>query len=540
MIKKATVTVHPSYKIGIAEKRLFGAFLEPIGNWVYGGIYNPNHPTADDMGFRRDVIDAVREFDLPAVRLPGGNFVSGWDWKGSIGPLEQRRAQLDLAWFKIEPNIVGHDEYLEWTRRAGTEPMYTINLGTEGIKSAAQLVEYSVHPGGTYWSDLRRRHGHPDPWPIRTWYLGNEMDGHWQIGSWEKDPVGFGIRTHEISKVIKWIDNKAETVFAGTSDHHKHFPEWEMAALEQCYESVDYVSLHHYHIVPEGDIANLLNVSSVFEDYIRTTIAICDYIQAKIRTPKKMYISFDEYGAGFGKPVEIPFGRRGWHDVSKSYFQFAPRDNVFKNPLEWLNGEEEGNSARFHSHQMLNALAMASVLLTFLRHADRVKIACMTGGLRSAIAFDGRHVWKNAAYYPYYHLNRMARGGMSILPVVDGPTFNTEQFALSGSVQCHAYENVQAIEAAAVHHEERDEAVVFLINRSTEGDILVELDVRGFDGYRLVEHIEMHTDDLNKGNRHDQPDAVKPTLNAGTRMNGGKVTALTKKLSWNVIRLAKA
>jgi alpha-N-arabinofuranosidase len=538
MMKQAKVTVHPSYKIGRVEKRLFGAFLEPIGNWVYGGIYSPNHPSADDKGFRKDILEAVKEFDLPAVRLPGGNWVSGWDWKNSIGPVENRKAQLDLAWFQVEPNLVGHDEYIEWTKRANTEPMYTINLGTEGLKSAAQLVEYSVHPGGTYWSDLRRKHGYPDPHPVKTWYLGNEMDGHWQIGSWEKNPVGFGILTHEVSKVIKWIDNKAETVFSGTSDHHKHFPEWEMAALEQCYESVDYVSLHHYHTAPEGDIANYLNVSSIFEEYINTTISICDYIQTKLRTPKKMYISFDEYGVSFGRPVEIPFGRRGWHDVSKSYFQFAPRENVFRQH-DLTKLENPGGARRFPSYQMLSALGMSSVLLTFLRHADRIKIACMTGGLRGAIAFDGMHVWKNATYYPYYQLNKWARDGMSILPVVDGPTFNTEQYALSGSVQSYAYENVQAIEAAAVHHEDREEAFIFLINRAVEDDIEVDLDVRGFEGYKLVEHIEMYTDDLNKGNSYDQPDVIKPTVNTATRMENGKVKAVTKKLSWNVIRLAK-
>ena len=166
--------------------------LESIGNTVYGGIYSPKHPTADDLGFRRDIIDAVKEFDLPAVRLPGGNWVSGWDWKGSIGPRENRRAALDLAWFKIEPNIIGHDEYIEWTKRANTEPMYTINLGTGDINSAAHLVEYSRYEGGTYWSDLRKKYGHPDPYPIRTWYLGNEMDGHWQIGSWEKTLSALG------------------------------------------------------------------------------------------------------------------------------------------------------------------------------------------------------------------------------------------------------------------------------------------------------------------------------------------------------------
>lgn len=536
MLKKAKVTVHPDYKIGKVEKRMFGAFLESIGDNVYGGIYNPKHPTADDLGFRRDIIDAVREFDLPAVRLPGGNWVSGWDWKGSIGPRENRRAQLDMAWFKIEPNIVGHDEYIEWTMRANTEPMYTINLGTGDINSAAHLVEYSRYEGGTYWSDLRRKYGHPDPYPIRTWYLGNEMDGHWQIGSWEKDPVGFGIRTHEISKVVKWIDNTAETVFAGTSDHHKHFPEWEMAALEQCYESVDYVSLHHYHTAPEGDIANLLNVSSVFEDYIRTTIATCDYIQSKIRTPKKMYISFDEYGVHFGRQGEVLFGRRGWQDVTKDYHQFMPRENKFavidpENPVE--------RKWKFKSYQMLEALGLASILMTFIRHADRIKIACMTGGLRFAIAFDGKHVWKNAAYYPYYQMNRLAREGMSLLPAVDGPTFDTEQFALNGSCQCHAYENVQAIECAAVHHEDRDEVDIFIINRSAEDNIEIDLDARGFEGYKLAEHIEMYTDDLEKANSYGNPDAIRPVANTETKMENGRVSCVTKKLSWNVIRLTK-
>lgn len=533
MVKKAKVTVHPDYKIGKIERRLFGAFLEPIGNWVYGGIYNPNHPTADDKGFRQDVLEAVREFELPAVRLPGGNFVSGWDWKNSIGPVEQRKAQLDLAWFQIETNRVGHDEYIEWTKRANTEPLYTINLGTEDMKSAFHLVEYSRHPGGTYWSDLRRKHGYPDPHPIKIWYLGNEMDGHWQIGSWEKDPVGFGIRTHETSKIIKWVDNTAETVFCGTSDHHRHFPEWEMAALEQCYESVDYVSLHHYHAAPIGDIANFLNASSVFEDYIRTTIATCDYIQTKIRTPKKMYISFDEFGVMFREQGEVLFGRRGWQDVTKDYHQFAPRENVFRVP----DPDNEEMQFRRTQNQMLNALALSSILLLFMRYADRIKIACMTGGLHNIVTYDG--VWKTAAYYPYYQLNKLTRDCISLMPAVDGPTFDTEQYALTGSVQCHAYENVQAIEAAAAYNEEKEEVNIFIINRSVEDDIELTLDVRGFEDYELVEHIEMYTDDLSKGNSKENPNAIVPTVNKESKMDEGKVIALTKKLSWNVFRLAK-
>jgi alpha-N-arabinofuranosidase len=163
----------------------------------------------------------------------------------------------------------------------------------------------------------------------------------------------------------------------------------------------------------------------------------------------------------------------------------------------------------------------------------------MTGGLRFAIAFDSQHVWKNAAYYPYCQMNRLARDGMSLLPVVDGPTFNTEQFALSGSCQCPAYENVQAVECAAVHNEERDEVSIFIINRSAEDDIEIDLDARGFAGYRLAEHIEMYTDDLEKGNSYETPDVIKPVANTETRMENGRVSCVTKKLSWNVIRLTK-
>lgn len=535
MLKTAKVTVHPDYKIAKVEKRLFGAFLEPIGNWVYGGIYNPKHPSADEMGFRQDILEAVREFGMPAVRLPGGNWISGWEWKNSIGPMENRKVQLDLAWFQIEPNIVGLDEYLEWTKRANTEPMFTINLGTDDLKSAAHLVEYCRHEGGTYWSELRKKYGHPEPYPIKIWYLGNEMDGHWQIGSWEKNPVGFGILTHEVSKVIKWIDCKAETVLSGVSDYSKHFPEWLMEALEQCYESVDYVSVHYYHSAPEGDIASYLNVSSVIEEHLRAIFAICDYLQAKIGTPKKMYISFDEYGVMFGRQGEVTYGRRGWKDASKVFMQFRPREeNVFikHEPDKFVR-------RRRTSYQMLEALGVASILLTFIRNADRIKIGCMTGGLGGAIAFDGEHVWKNASYYPYYQMNRLAAGGMSILPVVDGPTFNTQQYALNDFNQCHSYEDVQAIEAAAVHHEEKGEVDVFIINRSVEDDIEVSLDVRGFEGYELVEHVEMYTDDITKGNSFESPEVIVPTLNTKTRMEDGKVIALTRKLSWNVIRLSK-
>ncbi len=163
MAQNAKITVHPAYKIGDISNRLFSAFLEPIGTMVNGTMFNPKHPTADEQGFRRDFIDALKGTGLPAVRMPGGNFVSAWQWKNSIGPVADRRAVLDPAWHQYYTNEVGHDEYLQWAQKVGTEPLYNVNMGTGTIQDAMDLVEYTNHEGGTDWSDLRKKYGHEDP-----------------------------------------------------------------------------------------------------------------------------------------------------------------------------------------------------------------------------------------------------------------------------------------------------------------------------------------------------------------------------------------
>ena len=274
-MKKAQVTLHPSYRIGEISPRLFGAFLEPIGTMVDGSMYNPKHPTADKQGMRTDMIEGLRSAGLPSVRLPGGNFVSGWNWKDSIGPMAQRKTNLDLAWHQYVPNEVGHDEYLQWAEKVGAEAMYTINLGTGTINDARDIVEYTNFEKGTYWSDLRKTYGHAAPYGVKTWYLGNEMDGPWQVASWEKNPTGYGILAHETSKVMKFVDPTIETsACASSSPFLSHYPEWDRHVLEECYDVVDMISLHHYHSAPVGNIPALLAGYKAFDSYINTEIAL--------------------------------------------------------------------------------------------------------------------------------------------------------------------------------------------------------------------------------------------------------------------------
>ena len=241
-MKKAVMILDKDFAIGRIDPRIYGSFIEHLGRAVYGGIYEPGHPTADRNGFRQDVIDMVRKLGVPVVRYPGGNFVSGFNWEDSIGPRDQRPKRLDLAWFTTETNQVGLHEFSDWAKKANTEIMYAVNLGTRGPDEARNVVEYANHKGGSYWSDLRIKNGAKDPLGIKLWCLGNEMDGPWQIG--HKTAYEYGRIANEAAKVMKWVDPSIEVVACGSAAHDMPtYGEWEYTMLNECYDNVDYVSL---------------------------------------------------------------------------------------------------------------------------------------------------------------------------------------------------------------------------------------------------------------------------------------------------------
>ena len=224
---KAKITLAKEFKIGEIDKRIYGSFIEHLGRAVYGGIYEPDHPTADEDGFRGDVIDLVKKLNVPIVRYPGGNFVSGYNWEDGVGPVEKRPKRLDLAWGTTEPNYFGTNEFMKWCKKANTECMMAVNLGTRGADEARNLVEYTNHKSGSAWSDLRKKHGYDEPWDVKLWCLGNEMDGAWQMGA--KTATEYGRVALEASKMMKWTDPTIETVLCGSSSvNSKTFGQWAL------------------------------------------------------------------------------------------------------------------------------------------------------------------------------------------------------------------------------------------------------------------------------------------------------------------------
>jgi alpha-L-arabinofuranosidase len=181
-VPSAQLMLDPHFTVGVVQRRLFGSFVEHLGRCVYDGIYEPGHPAANHDGFRSDVIELVRELGVSTVRYPGGNFVSGFRWEDAVGPQEERPARLNLAWHSTETNGVGLDEFARWLEQVGSELMYAVNLGTHGVQEALDVLEYANIRSGTRLSDARIGNGRVQPYRIRMWCLGNEMDGPWQLG----------------------------------------------------------------------------------------------------------------------------------------------------------------------------------------------------------------------------------------------------------------------------------------------------------------------------------------------------------------------
>jgi alpha-N-arabinofuranosidase len=499
MTLSASMIVDKDFVIGRVDDRIFGSFIEHLGRAVYGGIYEPGHPQADERGFRQDVLALVRQLRVPIIRYPGGNFVSGYDWRDGVGPKHLRPRKLDLAWFTVEPNTFGMNEFADWTKQAGSSIMWAINLGTQGIEEARQAVEYANHPSGSYWSDLRIEHGYREPHGIKTWCLGNEMDGPWQIG--HKTAEEYGRIAAEAAKVMKWTDPTIELVACGSSGlGMPTFADWEATVLDHTYEHVEYLSLHQYYGNPDNDTPTFLARSLQMDEFIRSVIAICDYVKAKKRSKKQMYLSFDEWNVWFHS-----------HESDKKLepWQLAPPR------LEDI-------------YTMEDALVVGCMLISLLKHADRVKIACLAqlvNVIAPIMTENGGAAWAQTIYYPFMHASLYGRG-QSLVPLIRSPKYDTKEIT-----------DVPYLEAVAVHHEENGELTIFAVNRSLDERLQFEADLRSFGACSLIEHLVLENADLKAVNTSEAPDRVKPHQAGSAIVSESKVTASLSPASWNVIRV---
>lgn len=490
---KAEIIINKDKIISQIDERIYGSFIEHLGRAVYGGIYEPGHPTADNMGFRQDVMNMVKELKIPIVRYPGGNFVSGYNWEDGTGDKAKRPRKMELAWSSIETNEVGIDEFQEWAKRAGAEVMMAVNLGTRGPEEARNLVEYCNSKTDTHYANQRRKNGFEKPFGIKTWCLGNEMDGEWQIGA--KKPLEYARAACETAKVMKWVDPSIELVACGSSSPDREtFGEWERAVLREAYEQIDYLSLHHYYGNPNNDTPAFLGSSLIMDKYIKTVAAICEEIKAEKGSDKTIYLSFDEWNVWFHSNEQ---------DKQIAKWQVAPP------LLEDIYNLED-------------ALVVGTLLNTLIKNSDKVKMACLAqlvNVIAPIMTENNGKAWAQTIFYPFFYTSCNGRGK-----------------ALDAACICETYsadkfEAIPCIDIAAVLADDEKTVSLFVVNRSLEYNCELELKLAGFEGYKVIKHVSLEGKDLKAVNTAEESDKVFPI----EKEVSGKL-ALSPH-SWNMVIL---
>ena len=495
---KETVLGTIGKRFACIDDRLYSSFIEHMGRAVYTGIYEPGHPEADENGFRRDVLVHISALNLSYIRYPGGNFLSGYRWEDGIGPKENRPVRPELAWFALEPNEVGTNEFMEFLKLAGASPMLAVNLGTGTAQDAVNMLEYCNFPSGTYYSDLRIAQGYSGPHGVKLWCLGNEMDGPWQICA--KTATEYGRIAAETAKMMKWLDPQIELVVCGSSYREMPtFGAWEREVLRHTYEHVDYLSLHTYYMNKDGDLPNFLASSVRMDAFIKEVAAICGEIKREKNSNKDIYLSFDEWNVWYHFQMEQP------------------------QPPKWIKArpiEEE-------AYNFADALVTGSMMITLINNADVVKIACLAqlvNVIAPIMTEPNGRVWLQTTYYPFYYACQYGRGTALFTKLVC-PTY-----------VCKTGEEVPYIDCAAVLNKAEDSVALFLVNKHPQEDIACALEMEELCCKEVMEWVMLSGYAPTDVNTADSQ-AVCPRPHTGAQISGKTLLFTLPALSWSMLRL---
>ncbi len=498
----ARITLFPGSVVGRIDPRVYGSFVEHLGRCVYDGIHEPGHPTADAEGFRQDVLDLVRELGVTTIRYPGGNFVSGYRWEDGVGPKADRPVRLDLAWHSTETNQVGLHEFADWNRKAGTEPMLAINLGTRGVLDALDLAEYANRRSGTALADARIANGDVEPLGVRMWCLGNEMDGPWQLGHRSADD--YGKLASQTAKALKQLDPGLELVVCGSSSAFMPtFGEWERTVLEHTYDDVEFISCHAYYEEYDGDTASFLGSAVNMDRFIETVAATADHVKALKRSDKTVFISFDEWNVWYLTRYE-----QQERITDPEVWPIAPRllEDVYS---------------------VLDAVVFGSLMISLLKHADRVKaasLAQLVNVIAPIMTEPGGPAWRQTTFFPFALTSRLARGQVLRSEV----TADLLPTARHGDVP---------LVDAVVTRDDDGSLTVVVVHRGLDEPTALQVDLGG--DWTVAESHLLADPDPSAANTLQQPDRVG-TRPVGAEVRDGALHLELPPVAWAIVHLVPA
>jgi alpha-N-arabinofuranosidase len=484
------------------DRNVFGSFLEHLGRAIYEGIYEPGSPLSDANGYRKDVLEEIRKLNVPIVRYPGGNFVSGYNWLDGVGPAKDRPRVLDKAWNALNSNQFGTNEFLAWCKAAGTGPLLAVNLGTGTPEEAAALVEYCNEEKGTRWSDLRRRHGIAEPHRVRHWCLGNEMDGPWQIG--HMPAVEYGLKAADAGRQMRYVDRDLTLVACGSSGPGMStYLEWDRMVLEQCYPYVDAISLHRYFTnegaETGGDSSKFLALNLSMERQIAEVAAVCDLVRGRLKSPKKLWLSFDEWNV--------------W---------YRARSGAAMN-----GNREEAPHLLEEVYNLEDALLVGGCINTLLRSADRVRLGCLAQlvNVIAPLMTDANGLVRQTILYPYSWALRYGRG-----EVLDFAVQNGDAYEIS------ATEKAPYLDMAGTFQAENGVVSLFVLNRDLAKARQLELNWEDKSAAKLVTSLVLTGTDLKASNDFSSPNRVVPKEAEKPVASGGRTLVEVPPRSYSVFQ----
>jgi alpha-N-arabinofuranosidase len=495
------------------DRRLLGAFLEHLGRAIYTGVYEPGSPLADAKGFRKDVAAEVKGMGVPIMRYPGGNFVSGYNWLDGVGPKDERPTVLERAWNSLETNQFGTNEFVEWCKLVGTEPLFGFNLGTGTPEQAVAWVEYCNVDKGTKWSDLRREHGYPEPHNVRTWCLGNEMDGPWQMG--HMPAREYGRKARDSARQIRVIDPSLQLIACGSSNTIlPTYLVWDREVLEECYDQVDGISLHNYYgntpALTNNDSSRYLAMNLDMERQIQEIAAVCDYVQGLRKSPKRLWLSFDEWNV--------------WYRARGGLFTNGQRK--FAPPLL----EEVYN--------LEDALLVGGFLNSLLRQAERTRVGCLAQivNVIAPLMTNATSVLRQTLYYPYAWALQYAHGRVLDLRV-ESETYPIRAQGLRPDFARD--DQVPYLDVTATLDPRNGQLGLFMLNRDLQNERDLTVDCRDLTPTRVLAGETLTGTDLKAANTFEQPRLVVPRP-LETPRPAASMTFKLPPRSYSVVQLATA
>ena len=484
------------------DRNVFGSFLEHLGRAIYEGIYDPASPLSDSNGYRTDVLEEIRKLSVPIVRYPGGNFVSGYNWLDGVGPAKDRPHVLDKAWNALNSNQFGTNEFLAWCKAAGTEPLLAVNLGTGTPEDAAALVEYCNVEKGTRWSDLRRKHGVAEPHRVQHWCLGNEMDGPWQIG--HMPAAEYGLKAADAGRQMRYVDRGLALVACGSSGPGMStYLEWDRAVLEQCYPYVDAISLHRYFTnegaETGGDSSKFLALNLSMERQIAEVASVCDFVRGRLKSPKKLWLSFDEWNV--------------W---------YRARSGAAVN-----GNREEAPHLLEEVYNLEDALLVGGCINTLLRSADRVRIGCLAQlvNVIAPLMTNVNGLVRQTILYPYSWALRYGRG-----EVLDLAIQNAAMYEVS------ATEKAPYLDIAGTVQADNGVVSLFVLNRDLVKPRQLELNREDKPATKLVTSLVLTGTDLKASNDFGLPNRVVPKEAEKPVVSGGRTVIEMPPRSYSVFQ----